>query len=91
MILLYCLLRESNNLSDSSEKEKSCGILTLVNQQRLAEKSMPKRQNNIGSRGPGRPPSIISEGCSLENITAVEEVNRVFFFFYEKYKLNNEN
>ncbi|KAK6642823.1 hypothetical protein RUM43_004325 [Polyplax serrata] len=70
--------QKEETCSNLTEKGDICCILTLVNQQRLAEKSTLKRQNTTGTRGPGRPPAYLVEGCSVENVATVEEDRKVF-------------
>lgn len=46
----------SNSLSFFNNTDNYNGILTLLNQQKSAEKAAFRRANSTGGRGPGRPP-----------------------------------
>lgn len=61
--------------SNNSDKENTTGILTLINQQRIAERTMLKRQSSTGGRGPGRPPLISNDGFVPENLFDDEVIN----------------
>ncbi|XP_046389697.1 TATA-binding protein-associated factor 172 [Ischnura elegans] len=55
-----------------SLENKYSGILTLINQQRSAERAAFRRTNSTGGRGPGRPPSIPHD-VSVEDLMPTDE------------------
>ncbi|KAL0279382.1 UNVERIFIED_CONTAM: hypothetical protein PYX00_000958 [Menopon gallinae] len=74
--------RAETGYSDStpglSNLKEKWTILTLFNQQRQAEKTLLKRQNATGTRGPGRPRLIAAEGSVAETFAPDDEVQKVF-------------
>lgn len=64
---IYC--DSGNGSSSNNDKENRCGIITLANQQRQAERSLLKRQSSTSGRGPGRPPLIASDGLVPESLS----------------------
>uniref|UniRef100_A0A1B6DFE2 TATA-binding protein-associated factor 172 n=1 Tax=Clastoptera arizonana TaxID=38151 RepID=A0A1B6DFE2_9HEMI len=62
--------QKSNNLPSNQQNLNYYGILTLLNQQKDAERAIFRRSNSTGGRGPGRPP--ISD-IPLEELFSTED------------------
>ncbi|KAG8234703.1 hypothetical protein J437_LFUL014319, partial [Ladona fulva] len=58
----------TNHTADSNFS----GILTLINQQKLAERAAFRRTNSSGGRGPGRPPNI-PQDMAMDDLLAADE------------------
>lgn len=79
----YSLFNISDSTPGLSSPKENWTILTLFNQQRQAERTLLKKQNSTGTRGPGRPRLIAAEGSVAETLTADDEVLiEIILFIY---------